>query len=178
MSEKRDSRKNQPPGKAPSASGSPMDVELLARLVSLMTSHDLNTIELRDGSRRVTLKRGVPAGAVQVVQAPAMPTPLPAPTLLSSASLASSPSLTAEEAGYLRIISPMVGTFYVSPKPGEKPFVTVGAEVTEETDVCIIEAMKTFNNIKAECRGVIARVLVADGQPVEFGTVLFLVKPS
>ena len=72
----------------------------------------------------------------------------------------------------------MVGTFYAAPKPGEKPFVGVGSTVNEDSDVCIIEAMKTFNNIKAECRGTIARVLVADGQPVEFGTVLFLVKPG
>jgi acetyl-CoA carboxylase biotin carboxyl carrier protein len=72
----------------------------------------------------------------------------------------------------------MVGTFYAAPKPGEKPFVSVGASINEDTDVCIIEAMKTFNNIKAECRGTIVRILVQDGHPVEFGTVLFLVKPS
>ena len=72
----------------------------------------------------------------------------------------------------------MVGTFYASPKPGEKAFVSVGSRVTDDTDVCIIEAMKTFNNIKAETTGTVARILVQDGQPVEFGTVLFLVKPG
>ena len=64
------------------------------------------------------------------------------------------------------------------PHPGAKPFVTVGTNVDEETDVCIIEAMKVFNNIKAECRGTIAKILVQDGQPVEFGQPLFLVKPE
>ena len=72
----------------------------------------------------------------------------------------------------------MVGTFYAAPKPGEKPFVSVGSRRDEETEVCIIEAMKDFNTIKAECRGTIAKVLVQDGEPVEFGTTLFLVKPS
>ncbi len=71
----------------------------------------------------------------------------------------------------------MVGTFYTAPSPDAKPFVTVGTEVTEETDVCVIEAMKVFNNVKADCRGTIAKILVGNGQAVEFGQVLFLVKP-
>jgi acetyl-CoA carboxylase biotin carboxyl carrier protein len=72
----------------------------------------------------------------------------------------------------------MVGTFYAAPAANEKPFVTVGATVDEETDVCIIEAMKVFNNIKAECSGKIAKILVTNGQTVEFGQTLFLVKPA
>lgn len=71
----------------------------------------------------------------------------------------------------------MVGTFYARPSPDAKPFVTVGSRVEEDTDVCIIEAMKVFNNIKAETRGTIVKILVEDRQTVEFGTVLFLVKP-
>ena len=70
----------------------------------------------------------------------------------------------------------MPGTFYSCPAKGAKPFVAVGAKVEEETEVCIIEAMKVFNTIKAETRGVIAKILVQDSQPVEFGQVLFLVK--
>ena len=65
-----------------------------------------------------------------------------------------------------------------APSPDAKPFVSVGTIVDEETDVCVIEAMKVFNNIKAECRGTIAKILVTNGQPVEFGQTLFLVKPS
>jgi len=72
----------------------------------------------------------------------------------------------------------MVGTFYAAPSKGAKPFVTVGTVVDEETDVCIVEAMKVFNNIKAECRGTISKILVNDGQSVEFGQTMFLVKPS
>ena len=72
----------------------------------------------------------------------------------------------------------MVGTFYASPSPDAKTFVSVGTRVDEESDVCIIEAMKVFNNIKAETRGTIAKILVTNGQTVEFGQTLFLVKPS
>jgi acetyl-CoA carboxylase biotin carboxyl carrier protein len=71
----------------------------------------------------------------------------------------------------------MVGTFYSAPSPDAKPFISVGSTVDEETDVCVIEAMKVFNNIKAECRGTIAKILVTNGQTVEFGQPLFLVKP-
>jgi acetyl-CoA carboxylase biotin carboxyl carrier protein len=83
-----------------------------------------------------------------------------------------------ESAGLVAIKSPMVGTFYAAPSPDAKPFVQVGSNVDDETDVCVIEAMKVFNNIKAETRGTIAKVMVTNGQTVEFGTVLFLVKPS
>ena len=71
----------------------------------------------------------------------------------------------------------MVGTFYSAASPDAKPFVSVGTQVDEETDVCIIEAMKVFNNIKAECRGTITKVMIENGATVEFGQVLFLVKP-
>ena len=83
----------------------------------------------------------------------------------------------AADAGLIAIKSPMVGTFYAAATPDAKPFVSVGSRVDEETDVCIIEAMKVFNNIKAETRGTIAKVLVTNGQTVEFGQPLFLVKP-
>ena len=179
MSEKRNSKKDKPQEKAEeSGSSSPMDVALLARLVELMTRHDLNTVDVRDGERRVILRRGSSGAAVHASHAPAPVSHTPAPAPTAPLARTASAAETGEEAAYTRITSPMVGTFYAAPKPGEKPFVTVGMEVTEDTDVCIIEAMKTFNNIKAECRGLIAKVLAQDGQPVEFGTVLFLVKPS
>jgi acetyl-CoA carboxylase biotin carboxyl carrier protein len=154
-----------------------MDVNLLEQIVQLMALHDLNTVDVRDGDRRVILKRG--AATTFVTSA----TPVAAAPVASASSpaAAAAPNSAAapadEEAGYHKIKSPMVGTFYASPKPGEKPFVSVGSRVGPDTDVCIIEAMKTFNNVPAECTGTIARVLVQDGQPVEFGTVLFTVKP-
>ena len=178
MSEKR-SNKNKRPAK-PSVSSSPMDVRLLEQIVQLMAANDLNTVEVRDGDRRVILKRGAAGAAVQMFAAPSGPVPVSpgGPTASAGSAPAATPAVAAEESQHHRITSPMVGTFYAAPKPGEKPFVGVGSTINEDSDVCIIEAMKTFNNIKADCRGTIARVLVADGQPVEFGTVLFLVKPS
>jgi acetyl-CoA carboxylase biotin carboxyl carrier protein len=155
-------------------SGSPMDVSLLERMVKLMAAHDLNTVDVRDGERRVVLKRGATATAAYAVAPSAAPPPAAAPS-------AAPPPVSAaetEEANLLPIKSPMVGTFYAAPSKGAKPFVTVGTKVDEESDVCIVEAMKVFNNIKAECRGTIARILVNDSQPVEFGQVLFLVKPA
>lgn len=157
-----------------SGSGSPMDVGLLQQLVSLMAANDLNTVDIRDGGKRIVLKRGTAP-----VMMPTMPAMVPAhaPASPAAPSGAAPGAPADEEAGLVPIKSPMVGTFYSAPSPDAKPFVSVGSKVDEETDVCIIEAMKVFNNIKAECRGTIAKVLITNGQPVEFGQTLFLVKP-
>jgi len=168
LSEKKQPKKKPVSAKPDSVSmdAGPMDLGLLERLVKLMQANDLNTVELRDGDQRVTLKRG-PAAA----EGPIIVPPIAAPAPASPASAAD------ESANLLPIKSPMVGTFYVASSPDAKPFVTVGSTVDEETDVCIIEAMKVFNNVKAECRGTIAKILVNNGQAVEFGQVMFLVKP-
>ena len=83
-----------------------------------------------------------------------------------------------DESSLITIKAQMVGTFYVAPKPGAKPFVTVGSDVDEETDAYIIEAMKNITVFKAECRGTIMKILAQDGQPVQFDQPLFLVKPK
>ena len=95
---------------------------------------------------------------------------------MSASSSGNSAPMVNEDAGLLSIKSPMVGTFYAKATPDSKPFVTVGSQIDEETDVCVIEAMKVFNNIKAEVTGTITKILVTNGQTVEFGTVLFLVR--
>lgn len=157
----------------------PMDISLLEELTRMMKDADLNTVDLRDGENRIVLKRG----ALQVESPAFTPAPMhhsaPPPAPTSVAASTSAPA-TAEDAdaGLVPIKSPMVGTFYSAPSPDAKPFVSVGLQVDEESDVCIIEAMKVFNNIKAETRGTIARVLVTNGQTVEFGQPLFMVKPS
>lgn len=170
------------PKRAVRSNGSgPMDVTLLQQLVQLMASNDLNTVDVRDGDKRIVLKRGAIAPAVMTM-APSAMTSLPAATPVAQSAPAAAPSAPAapadEEAGLKPIKSPMVGTFYSKPTPDAKPFVSVGSTVDEDTDVCIIEAMKVFNNIKAECRGTIVKILQQDGQPVEYGSVLFLVKPN
>lgn len=162
------------------AAGSPMDVDLLEQMVRLMAANDLNTVDVRDGDRRVILKRG--AAVVHYTgHAPSTHTAAPAPPQLPPGDGGSmTPTTSAADSADAKLVpikSPMVGTFYAAPKQGEKPFVSVGSAVNEESDVCIIEAMKVFNVIKAETAGTIAKVLIQDGQPVEHGTVLFLVKP-
>ena len=173
LSEKKQTSKSKSgvAGKAtrPSIKPGPMDVGLLQQIVELMAAHDLNTVDLRDGENRVVLKRG----AVFSQQAPVYPT---APQPATAASVPA-PAPVNEDENLIPIKSPMVGTFYAAATPEAKAFVNVGSNVNEDTDVCIIEAMKVFNNIKAETRGTIAKVLVTNGQTVEFGQTLYLVKP-
>jgi acetyl-CoA carboxylase biotin carboxyl carrier protein len=139
-----------------------------------MADNGLSTVELTDGDRRITLKRGA--------ESVAMPSPQmfsygsPPPVVPSSAPTAPAAGTVDDDSKLVQVKSPMPGTFYASPAKGAKPFVTVGAKVEDDTDVCIVEAMKVFNTIKAETRGVIAKILVQDSQPVEYGQVLFLVK--
>src|SRR5256885_7714277 len=155
------------------ASSSPMDLGLLEQMTRLMKENDLNTVDVRDGDKRVILKRGAP-----VVPTGSGYIPQYAPPVSTHPGTPGAPSAAPEETNLISIKSPMVGTFYSAASPDAKPFVSVGSQVEEETDVCIIEAMKVFNNIKAECRGTITRILVQNGQTVEFGQPLFLVKPS
>ena len=154
---------------------SPMSTELLERIVKLMTANDLNTVDLRDGEKRVILRRGAASFPMQMM--PTMQMAAPAPASAAAAAVAKAPEAPTEEANLVAIKSPMVGTYYSSPSPDAKAFVSVGSTVHEDSDVCIIEAMKVFNNIKAECRGTIAKIMVSNGQTVEFGQTLFLVKP-
>jgi acetyl-CoA carboxylase biotin carboxyl carrier protein len=163
-------------GNHSASSESPMDVNLLERLVKLMSANDLNTVDVRDGDKRVILKRGaVLAGGASPGYYMSAPTAAPASAPAATSAGASAPP--SDETNLVAIKSPMVGTFYAAPSPDAKPFVSVGTKVDEETDVCVIEAMKVFNNIKAECRGTITKVLVENGETVEFGQTLFLVKP-
>jgi acetyl-CoA carboxylase biotin carboxyl carrier protein len=164
------------------SSSSPMDVSLLERMVKLMAANDLSTVDVRDGDKRVILKRGAAfvapnassGGYAFPHMAAHAPATAPSPGLASGATKEGAAD---EDAGLTAIKSPMVGTFYAAPSPDAKPFVAVGTRVDEETDVCVIEAMKVFNNIKAETNGTIAKILVSNGQTVEFGQTLFLVKP-
>lgn len=164
------------------ASSSPMDVGLLEQIVKLMSANDLNTVDLRDGGKRVILRRGPVVGpAVQYAMAPAPAMSAPSAPVQAAAAPAPTASAPAgdDTAGLVPIKSEMVGTFYASPKPGAKAFVNVGSSVVkDESDVCILEAMKTFNTMKSSVTGTIAKVLVQDGQSVQFDQPLFLVKPA
>jgi acetyl-CoA carboxylase biotin carboxyl carrier protein len=151
----------------------PFDVRTIRYLVRLMSENDLSEIDLSEGDRRIRLRRGprVVAGPAAAA-APALPA-LAAPAPAPAASQADKPARNLHE-----IKSQAIGTFYTQREPGSPPFVTVGGRVTPTTVVCIIEAMKVFNDVQAECSGVIAEVCVKDKDFVEFGTVLFRVDTS
>jgi acetyl-CoA carboxylase biotin carboxyl carrier protein len=157
-----------------SHSPGPFDVQTIKHLVALMSRHNLSEIYLRQGDQRIRLRRG---GLPHPVPAPAAPpAPVAAPTPTAAPNQAATPAPPARE--LLTIKSPTPGTFYTAASPNAEPFVRVGTRVTPTTVVCIIEAMKIFNEIQAECSGVITEVLVENQQPVEYGQVLFKVDPT
>ena len=161
---------------AASSGNTPFDLDRLQQLVEMMEKHGLSEVNLRRGDEQWRLRRG----AREVVQAapPPMPYPMPAAQPAAHAGPASAPAATpAEASGLIDIKSPTVGTFYASPSPGEPAFVTVGSAVTPETIVCLLEAMKVFNQIPSEVSGTIAAILVKSGDAIEFGQALFRVKP-
>ena len=154
------------------------DLKKIKELVKLMVSNDLTELDLQGGNERVTLKRGVGESDVRYV-APA-PLPVanqPAPAGGQAAAGADTPA-PADDGGAVTITSPMVGTYYTSSSPDAKPFIAVGDRVEADKVVCIIEAMKVFNEIKAETAGTVEKLLVSNGDSVEFGQPLFLVRPD
>ncbi len=153
-----------------------IDIRKLKELVRLMVANDLSEIDLRDSEEQVTLRRHGPDQAPQVVTTPAAVVAVPAAP--AAAATAASDEAADADQGLVAIVTPMVGTFYAAPNPDALPFVTVGATVDPDTVVCMIEAMKIFNEIKAEQSGTIEKVLVSNSESVEFGQTLFLLRPS
>jgi len=154
-----------------------IDIRKLKELVRLMVANDLSELDLRDSEEQVTLRRhgqGAPVGVVDPTVAVAPP-PVATPAATPATSAA---AVTDSEDGLVRIESPMVGTFYSAPSPDAAPFVSVGTSVSPDSVVCLVEAMKIFNEIKAECGGTVQKVLVQSGEAVEFGQPLMLIKPG
>jgi acetyl-CoA carboxylase biotin carboxyl carrier protein len=162
-----------------------LDLKQIKQIVTLMAENDLTYFNFETDSSKVELRRGsdfqaakellkhLPMGSSAPAQisyaAPAAPAASAAPAVSSA------PAATTEPVGPT-INSPMVGTFYRAASPTDKPFISIGESVDENSNVCIIEAMKVMNEIKAELRGTIARVLVEDGKPVQYGQPLFELK--
>jgi acetyl-CoA carboxylase biotin carboxyl carrier protein len=152
-------------------SGDIFDVKKVRRLVEMMKEHDLAEIDLRQGDQRVRLRRG----AEPMISMPA-PAVVSVPQPESHAAPPAEKPAVATAGGESAVVkSPMVGTFYSAPNPESPPFVKVGDHVGPESIVCIIEAMKVFNEIPAEISGKVTAVLVENGAPVEFGQPLFKV---
>lgn len=151
-----------------SKTGDVFNIDRINQLIELMKEHDLSEVDLRQDKQQIRLCRGATSLAVPA------PQPLPAPVAAAPAA----PAAAEEDPNIVTIVSPMVGTFYARANPKADPYVKVGDRVTAETTVCIVEAMKVFNEIPAEVNGEIVAILADDQEPVDHGRPLFKVDTS
>jgi len=154
-----------------------IDLKQVKDLIELMKENDLVEVEVEAGDSKIHLKRpgaNVPAMAYQPMMQAAVPA---APAAAPAGAVPAAPAAGAADENLLTITSPIVGTFYQAPSPDSDPYVRVGSKVDSDAVVCIIEAMKVMNEIKAEVNGTVVEVCCKDGQAVEFGQVLFKVRP-
>jgi acetyl-CoA carboxylase biotin carboxyl carrier protein len=153
-----------------------LELKDIKAIIDLMKKNDLSVFEMEKDGFRLKLQKGAGEKTVfaapQVIAAPITPAVIPEAKGPPPAAAASEPAAAAAK----EITSPMVGTFYRAASPESPPFIDVGQEVNEDTVVCIIEAMKVMNEIKAEVKGVIAEVVAESGKPVQFGQALFKVR--
>jgi len=154
-----------------------VDLKDIKAIIDLMKKNSVTEFELEKQDFKIRLKRGAngsPAAAVYDDSAA-----LTSAQATSAMAVVAVPQLTAPPVtNEVEIKSPMIGTFYRAPSPESAAYIEVGSEVNAETVVCIIEAMKVMNEIKAEAKGVITQVMVENAKPVEFGQPLFKVRPS
>ncbi len=153
-----------------------MDLKDIKELIALIRKNDLSEFSLEQEGFKITLKRG--GEFQQVITTPAFaPAPISiAPAAAPAAALTAPAASSGGNSGDRDLPSPMVGTFYSAASPDSAPFVTVGQQVTPETTICIIEAMKVMNEIKAETSGVITEILAENGKPVQYGQALFRIR--
>ncbi|MCB9894275.1 MAG: acetyl-CoA carboxylase biotin carboxyl carrier protein [Planctomycetes bacterium] len=152
-----------------------MDMDELHQLIELMNENELLELELVEDSKKIRLKKKYDGGP-RVIAAPMAAGPVAQAPVAAPA--AAAPTESGPPAGTVAIKSPMVGTFYRSSNPESPPYADEGDQVSADTTVCIVEAMKVFNEIKAEMEGTIVSILVENGQTVEYGQPMFLVKPN
>ena len=151
------------------------DIARIREIVKLMEEHELTEVDLQQGDDRIKLGRGAQQ-VISAAPAPIAPQMPPAAAALAPATAGASGG--AGDDGSITIKAPMVGTFYSKANPESEPFVTVGQNVSPDTIVCIVEAMKVFNEIPAECSGKIVEILVSDQEPVDFGKPMFRIQPN
>ena len=150
-----------------------IDIQQIRELLELMAEHDLGEIKVRQGDTVIALRKAR-FGEPVVYAAPAA---VPAPAPVAAGAAVPPLAEPVKDEGLVTIKSPMVGTVYLSPDPESPPYVNVGREVDPSTPVCIIEAMKVFNEIRSEIAGTVERILVLSEQAVEFGQPLMMVRP-
>ena len=157
-----------------------MDFEDIKSIVELMNKNSISEFEMEKEDFKIKLRRGVEGYTATTSEGgPYLLTPPPQslPQTTQSAALSPSEAPPLSTSSDNSITSPMIGTFYAAPSPDAASYVEIGTEVDPETVVCIIEAMKVMNEIKAETKGVITAILAENAKPVEFGQALFKVKP-
>ncbi len=156
-----------------------MDLKDIKAIIDLMKKNSVTEFELEKQDFKIRLRRGGNGSGGGALYEEAIPQPLALPGLPMAPAAGTPPAAPAPApSNELDIKSPMIGTFYRAPSPESGPYVEVGTEVNPETVVCIIEAMKVMNEIKAEAKGVITQVMVENAKPVEFGQPLFKLRPS
>ena len=158
-----------------------MNLKDIQNLIKFVAKSGVNEVKLEMKDVKISIRNTAKEKSIiQSVSTQQVPVPSATTPVQSAPAEANTPTSGAVEDDdrYITITSPIIGTFYRKPAPDKATFINVGDEVQEETIVCIIEAMKLFNEIEAEVRGKIVKVLVEDSSPVEFGQPLFLVDPS
>lgn len=151
-----------------------MDLNRIKSVIDLMQAHELCEFSIEEPDFKLTLKRG--GGAVMMAAPMLAPAGVPAAAPLPAAPAGPAAPAAAAEEKLTPIPSPLVGTFYRASSPDADPFVTVGSRVNKDTVVCIIEAMKVMNEIKAETSGVVKKILVENATAVQFGQPMFLIE--
>jgi len=153
-----------------------VDLKDIKAIIDLMKKNSVSEFELEKQDFKIRLKRGINGGPVPLSNEDAPAVVYAAPPALGAAAPAAAPPAQGVS-NELEIKSPMIGTFYRSPSPESGSYVEIGSEVNPDTVVCIIEAMKVMNEIKAEVKGVVTQVLVENAKPVEYGQPLFKIRP-
>jgi len=156
------------------------DLKKVKELIELMLENDLVEVEIVDGDSKIHLKRPGASGSQipAVATIPVITGAMPMSAVPAAGAAQTQPPQVQTDDNLVNITSPIVGTFYAAPSPDSEPYVKVGDHVTSDTVVCIVEAMKVMNEIKAETTGTVEKIMVSNGQAVEFGHVLFKIRPD
>lgn len=155
-----------------------MDLKDIKAIIDLMKKNSVSEFELEKQDFKIRLKRGMGGNVIQSDEGGQQMIAYAPPAALPAASASATSAAAVAVSNDADIKSPMIGTFYRAPSPDATAYVEIGTEVTPDTVVCIIEAMKVMNEIKAEAKGVITQVLVESAKPVEFGQPLFKIRPT
>jgi len=146
-----------------------MDLRKIKKLIDLLEKSKLNELEIREGDDTIRLSRASDTSQVVV-------SPVQSPSVAQK--LASAQPVNEDKPGGFAVTSPMVGTFFAAAEPDSRPFVQVGSVVNPNDTLCVLEAMKTFNQVKSEISGTVTAVLKSSGDPVEYGETLFIIDPT